>query len=390
MSHSKTKRLYFFDNLRAFIILLMVVFHIAMGYTTWDLKWWYVNDTEHSAFFDLFVFSTDVYIMPVMFLIAGYFAPMVLQRKGQAAFWRGKLLRIALPWVLGVIFCAPIIAYAAFLTRPIAAPPYLEFWTTGFFGPFYQQAQYWFLGMLFGFFAVFSLAARLFPRILEKAPVKKAPSPLFLLAFFAFTAMTFFVGDLYYWCDTWMPGLKGIFFLQPVRLGIHISYFCLGIYAWKYAWFSRGGWQPRLVPWCSAAVVSMAVFLIYRVMFTLMPEPPVLFRAGHAFTHSLLVLTAVFALLAIFQRFIDSDAWLWRRLSANSYTIYFIHFFIIIPIGALLQQHTLPIALKYLLASSLSLVLCFLAAEYLIQPLLSLVLHRKKARRLNQLSENHH
>ena len=70
MSHSKTKRLYFFDNLRAFIILLMVVFHIAMGYTTWDLKWWYVNDTEHSAFFDLFVFSTDVYIMPVMFLIA--------------------------------------------------------------------------------------------------------------------------------------------------------------------------------------------------------------------------------------------------------------------------------------------------------------------------------
>ena len=120
-----------------------------------------------------------------------------------------------------------------------------------------------------------------------------------------------------------------------------------------------------------------------------MPEPPVLLRAGHALTHSLLVITVVFALIALFQRFADSDAWLWRRLAANSYTIYFIHFFIVIPIGALLQQHTLPIALKYLLASSLSLVLCFLAAEYLIQPLLSLVLHRKKHRRESLPSENH-
>ena len=389
MSHSKTKRLFFFDNLRAFIILLMVVFHVAMGYTTWDLKWWYVNDTQHSPFFDLMVFSTDVYIMPVMFLIAGYFGPMVLQRKGQAAFWRGKLIRILLPWAIGVLLCAPLIAYSAFLTRDIPRPDYLTFWTTQFFGPFYQQAHYWFLGMLAGFFLLLSLLARLFPRCLEKSSIKKSPSPLFLLLFFLWTAATFFLGDLYYWCDTWMPALKGIIYLQPVRLGIHVSYFFLGAYAWKYSWFARGGWQPRLRPWCTGAVLALVIFLVYRVLFTLMPEPPVLLRAGHALTHSLLVITVVFALIALFQRFADSDAWLWRRLAANSYTIYFIHFFIVIPIGALLQQHTLPIALKYLLASSLSLVLCFLAAEYLIQPLLSLILHRKKHRRESLPSENH-
>lgn len=387
MSHSKTKRFYFFDNLRTFVILLMVAFHIAMGYTTWDLKWWYVNDSEQSPFFDLFVFTTDVYIMLIMFFIAGYFGPMVLQRKSLLSFWRGKLMRIVTPWILGVLFLAPLIAYSAFLTRPITAPPYFEFWRTGFFGPFFQQAQYWFLGMLTAFFGLLTIVYLTAPHWLEKAPIKKKPSICFFTAFFLFTALTFWLADSFYWCDTWMPVLGGIFYLQPVRLGIHIAYFFLGAYAWKFSWFQSDGYRPQLGPWCIAALVSLIVFLCYRVVFTLMPEPPMLFRAGHGLAHAFHALAMTFALLAVFQRFIDSNAWLWHRLSVNSYTIYFIHFFVIIPIGYLLQPLTIPIAIKYLLATSLSLSICFLLAEYLIQPILGQLFHRKKKLALSESSE---
>lgn len=119
MTHpdKKNQRLYFFDNLRAGIILLMVIFHIAMGFTTWDLKWWYINDMQKNFFFDLFVLETDVYIMPIMFLIAGYFAPMILLQKGAIKFWKNKLVRIVLPWGIGVVFFAPLLSYSPLVTH---------------------------------------------------------------------------------------------------------------------------------------------------------------------------------------------------------------------------------------------------------------------------------
>jgi fucose 4-O-acetylase-like acetyltransferase len=135
ISAGNGQRMYFLDNLRAFIILLVVVFHVAMGYTTWDLKWWYVNDIQKSKLFDLFIFETDVYIMPIMFLIAGYFACPVLLHKGTALFWKDKLRRIVLPWITGVIFIAPVIAYTAIFSRTDTPPNYfcsgrMIFWAT--------------------------------------------------------------------------------------------------------------------------------------------------------------------------------------------------------------------------------------------------------------------
>lgn len=122
---STTKqRLFFLDNLKAFIILLMVIFHVAMGYTTWDLKWWTVNDIEKHHFFDLFVFETDVYIMPIMFLIAGYFAASPLCTNSLKNFWRNKLARIIIPWIIGVLGIAPLIAYSTPFSRMDTPPSY--------------------------------------------------------------------------------------------------------------------------------------------------------------------------------------------------------------------------------------------------------------------------
>jgi hypothetical protein len=48
---ASTGRLYFLDNLRSFIILLVVVFHASMSYMLFAPKWWYVVDTKQSLGF---------------------------------------------------------------------------------------------------------------------------------------------------------------------------------------------------------------------------------------------------------------------------------------------------------------------------------------------------
>ena len=365
------KRLYFLDNLKAFIILLVIVFHVAMGYTTWNLKWWYVNDIQQSHFFDLFILTTDVYIMPIMFLIAGYFAPGVLVKKGGNLFGQDKLKRIVIPWLGGVIFLAPLIAYSAIFSRTATPPNYFSFWANDFFTKYYQQAHYWFLGILVLFFAFLIIAYKINPHYFEKQPQPGIPSAKFFVLFAVISALPFFIANLFYPADTWMP-LKLIFMIQPVRIGLYACYFALGIYAWKNSWFTVDGYFPRLVPWVTCAVVMMVAFAIYRIVFTLTPNIPILYKAGHALTFSLFCMAAAFALIAIFQRFFDSDAILWRKLAANSYIIYFIHQLVVIPLAYAVQQLQLNIWIKYLGVSLASVMICFLIAEYIITPVLGL------------------
>ncbi|MDU4959061.1 MAG: acyltransferase family protein [Sporomusaceae bacterium] len=370
------KRFYFFDNLKAFIVLLMVVFHIGMGYTTWDLAWWTVNDRQKHIVFDYFILATDVYIMPVMFLAAGYFAPVLLVRKGLGVFWRDKLRRIVIPWIGGVLFIAPLIAYSNLYSRMAIPPDFWDFWRNGFWGPYYQQGHFWFLGILTLFFLLLTLFHRLRPSFLSRPRQNSSPALWFFPLFTLLTAACFFSANLYFWNDTWMNATY-LFMIQPVRLLLHLCYFGLGIYAWKQSWLTPGGYSPRLIPWCAAAISMLAVFLLYRVSFTLMPEVPLPAKAGHALCHAAFALTATFALLALFQHYVDSSTYLWRRLAANSYIIYFIHQCIVIPIACLVQLLEINIWLKYAGVCSVALILCFLLAEYVIQPVLTLGKKRK-------------
>lgn len=364
------QRLWFFDNLRAFIVLLVVVFHVGMGYTTWDLSWWYVNDSQQNKVFDWFILSTDVYMMPVLFFIAGYFALPALLQKGMAAFWRGKLRRIVLPWLVGAVLIAPLIAYSAIFSRTAAPPDYFAFWAHDFWGPYWQQAHYWFLEVLALFYLFFAVVYKLSPSYFKAGPDPGLPAAWFLPLFAVFSGMPFFVANLFFWSDLWLP-IKPVLMIQPVRIGLYACYFGLGIYAWKKAWFTAGGYRPRLLTWGSAAVAMLVVFTAYRVTYTLTPNIPVLYKAGHALAYAFFSLTATFGFIALFQKFADSDAYLWRRLAANSYTIYFIHQCVVIPVAYTVQKVQMNIWVKYAGVSAVVVVLCFLIAEYVIRPVLS-------------------
>lgn len=373
------KRMYFFDNLRACIILVVIVFHVAMGYTTWKLPWWYVNDVENSKFFDLFILGIDVFLMPIMFLIAGYFAPAVLFNNGVARFWQNKFRHIVLPWLGGVLFIAPLIAYSAIFSRTDTPPNYLLFWANDFFGKYYQQAHYWFLGILVTFFCLFTLAFMLNPAYFRERLQPGKPSVWLFPLFALLSAVPFFIGNLFFTADDWIS-VKFIVCIQPVRIGLYLCYFALGIYAWKHAWFTPNGYNPTPLTWTISAITMLVVFLVYRVHYTLGPNIPILPKAGHAIVFSFFALTATFAFIALFQRFVDSNAYLWRRLAANSYTIYFIHQCVVIPLAYIVQNVEISIWVKYIGVSITALILCFLIAEYLIGPVLSI---GKKARNLS-------
>lgn len=363
-------RLYFLDNLKTFIILLMVIFHVSLGYTTWNLPWWTVNDIYKHPFFDLFGFQVDVYIMPIMFMVAGYFAAPALFHKNITSFWQSKLRRVVIPWILGVLFIAPFIAYSTPFSRMDQPPSYFSYIIHDFFGPDFQQANFWFLGILTLFFLLLTVAYQLNPTYFKTAPQVRIPSLGFFPLFVLLSAMPFFLTNLFVWSDLWFVKLY-IFAFQPVRLGLYLCYFALGVYGWHNAWFTPTGYKPKVLGWVSAMLLSMGVYVVYRIAFTLVPDMTALHKVGYAIVFSVFSLTATLGLIAIFYHFINSDAYLWRRLSANSYTIYIIHQCVVIPLAYGVQKLQLNVFVKFFGVTITSLVLCFLIAEYIITPILA-------------------
>lgn len=357
-------RLYFFDNLRASIIILVIAFHAGMGYMSPQVEWWYVNDTQHNPLFNVFVMITDVFIMPIMFLIAGYLALPILQKKGVSKFWKEKTSRIVIPWILGVLFLAPAITYMIWYSRTSTPPEYFSYLLNTFFSTAtFNHAHYWFLGDLTWFFLLLTVAYRFKPFAFQRKAVPVAPTAGFFLLFGLLTAATFFVANLFFSADQWLSKAIIISF-QPTRLFIYLCYFSLGAYAWRNLWFTKAGYNPHLTSWLKGAILMLVVFTTYRIIVN--NTAPVGLKVGHALVHSFFCLTIVFALIALFQKYCDSKAYIWRRLSANSYTIYYIHQLILLPIAYMVQKSPVNVWLKYVFVATSAILLCCLISEYLI------------------------
>ena len=68
-------RLYFLDNLRTFLIFLVVLSHAGVVYESSGLtaSFWIVDDPSTSNLPGLLNLIMDLFVMPTIFFISGYF-----------------------------------------------------------------------------------------------------------------------------------------------------------------------------------------------------------------------------------------------------------------------------------------------------------------------------
>lgn len=88
---TKPGRIYFIDNIRWFIISLVVMMHSAVTYSNMG-RWYYYEpvklDLASTMFFGTILTFTQAYSMGLLFLIAGHFVTGSLDRKGLGGFLR--------------------------------------------------------------------------------------------------------------------------------------------------------------------------------------------------------------------------------------------------------------------------------------------------------------
>jgi len=103
------------DNLRAFVILLVLSFHSVLAYLNFlptapfpfdspPYLWraFPIVDTARWFGFDLFCAWQDVFLMSLFFFLSGLFVWRSLERKGTQIFLHDRMLRLGVPFAFVV------------------------------------------------------------------------------------------------------------------------------------------------------------------------------------------------------------------------------------------------------------------------------------------------
>jgi len=101
-------RLDHLDATRAFALLLGIVFHASLSFMPIYIGW-AVQDVSTSGWVAAFVTVSHSFRMELFFLLAGFFACVVVRRHGVGAFVRSRAVRLAVPFVVGWFAIRPLL-----------------------------------------------------------------------------------------------------------------------------------------------------------------------------------------------------------------------------------------------------------------------------------------
>ncbi len=340
-------RIHYLDNLRALAMLLGVYLHGALAYAEPTRFVWIATNPRGNVAIDASIWWIHLFRMGLFFLLSGYFAKLMIQRKGLHRFLSNRGIRIALPfvlfWPLLMVAMSIVFVFAlAYVKEPqgllqliVAASQNSE---TALSSTAYTTMHLWFLYYLL----MFSLIAVVVGR---------------------WRRLKF----------DWLFQRKWLLGLAPLALvpgvmggGIPVAAPESFVPAWwpfaYYGLFYWAGWQllgrewllDRLQPWCWTLVLASVLLFVPHYFLlpvldiaTIQQAPvsrsvvPYLFESVLAsYLSALLTLTA----LLVGQRFLArSNTWL-KFCADSSYWVYLIH----LPIILFLQTLLIPLALPVL------------------------------------------
>jgi fucose 4-O-acetylase-like acetyltransferase len=161
-------RIHFLDNLRAFMILLVIVMHACIAYTSFLENMWIVDDASKSSGIGYLVMYLDLFVMFILFFVSGYFIAQSYKKRKISQFIIAKFKRIMIPWILAVFTLIPAYKYIFLYSRGLPQEEwytYFHFFTRtdgnmGFFADNPAQNWLWFLPVLFMFQVTYALLAR--------------------------------------------------------------------------------------------------------------------------------------------------------------------------------------------------------------------------------------
>jgi hypothetical protein len=372
---TKRSRLFYIDNLRILLTVLVIMHHLAIGYGA-PGDWIYNENGPMSdvstILMTLFLALNQSFFMGAFFTISSYFSPGSVDRRGSKAFLFDRLKRLGIPLIFYVFVINPLTLY------PVER---LFHGYTGTLGDYFAlillNSRDWNLGVMWfvATLLVFALVYVLWRQLAKPSDTAaqsngKAPSNVAIAVFALALGVTTFVVRIWIPVGYAVPLLN----IQPAHFVQYIALYVVGIIAYRRNWFERLS-DAQSKTW-------RVVVLVLIVLF------PVLFIAGGAlegvtdpyfgglywqnFAYSVweefMCVAMVVTLLIWFRKRFAEQGPLARATSGAAYATYVFHQLVIVYLAVALRGIKLDMALKYVLVTPFAVGLAFLTG-YLVKKL---------------------
>ena len=359
-------RLFYIDNIRILLTILVILHHLAIGYgASGNNPYVEVGEisTVSTILMTLFVAINQSFFMGFFFMISSYFTPGSYDRKGAWLYIKDRLIRLGIPLLFYIVVIDPLLNYvlSRFYGYPESLGEYLSLYLKGYdrlgVGPL------WFVAALLIFSLVYALWRLAFKPPATPPPSEgKAPSNLAIAGFaLALGLLTFMV-------RIWIPVGKEFELLgfQLAHFVQYIAMFIVGIVAYRRNWFSAlTVAQAKVWRW-----VVLLLLVLFPVLFVaagaLEGDIDKAFGGVHwqslaySVWEQFMCLAMVVTLLVWFRTRLNQQGSLAQKMSAAAYATYIFHRPTIILLAIALSSIKLDLALKFVLVAPLAVALSFL------------------------------
>ncbi|MFO1063994.1 MAG: acyltransferase family protein [Pirellulales bacterium] len=362
--NARAQRIHYLDNLRAAAMFLGVVLHAGLAYANPAQSVWLATDTRSSIAVDMSLWFIHLFRMSLFFLLSGYFAKLVVTKKGWAKFLRQRGVRIFLPFML---FYVPLLV--ATVSIIVFALKYLDE-PRGIIGLIASADQaadnqpssnapttmhLWFLYYL-GFFTLLTpLCARF--RFVKLDFLITGSRCLIVLPMVIFPAVVFSGVPLpapESFIPTWWPFL------------FYGSFYWLG---WQI--YDREGLLDQLQPKLRVLLsMSVLLYIVYYITMPVLQIDELMHLLKPAFTFQHAVSSLLTAYLSVWlticaillgRRFLESEVRWVRWLSDASYWVYLVHLPIVLGLQTLMIPLPWPVVVKLPLCIAGTLIPCLVS-----------------------------
>jgi glucan biosynthesis protein C len=368
-------RLLYIDNVRTFLITLVVLCHVAVTYGA-EGAWYYSEAGEESTIAFVIIMPLlaigAAFLLGLFFLIAGYFTPRAYDRKGAGPFVVDRLKRLGIPLLFYDVIVLPLIHYAQDVHDGFHGA--LWPWLTDYVQSprSFADGPVWFLEELLIFsllYALWRLGTKSVSAHLSSEAPRDGALPgngaiaLFALAMGVATFVVRIWARVNVYVEPWH--------LELARFPQYIAMFAVGIVAYRRNWLERfSDDQAKTWRWVALVCILLLPALVVAAG-ALTGELDERGGGGlnwlslaYSLWEGFMCVAMVITVLTWFRRRFDHQGRLARAMSETCFAVYVLHPLIIVPLALALSGIKLNLGLKFLLVAPVAVALCYLSAYY--------------------------
>lgn len=371
--NNSNNRLFFIDNIRLLMIIIVVLVHTSVTYSGIG-GWYYIEnrslDTVSKIIFAMFNTFSQAYFMAFLFLIAGYFVPAAYDKKGLGKFIRDRFIRLGIPVIIYIFIIHPFIEYllmGILINKPV--PEFIKYYIN-YIKPFDflgNTGPLWFALALLIFSIFYAIIRCFFKQAIKINNSKKYPSHYsIILIILLITFLTFIV-------RIFQPVGVSIMNMQLCFFSQYIVLFIIGILAYRKDWFRNLPYNFGVL-WMKMAIgIGLLLWIVIMILGGPLQGKEYVILGGlywqsalYAFWEQLFCAGMCLGLIVIFRDKFNYQNRFIKILSENAFGVYVFHAAILITISLLLRNIHLYPPIKFIFVGLTTLLVVF-AFSYVIR-----------------------